>query len=163
MRDTITTARLLLVPFTMIDVERLLNGIRQPDWSPGYPTEGDLEIAQMVAQTRADSFADDGFGPYKIVERASATVIGGAGFVAPPGSDGAVEIGYGLAPEWRNRDIATEAVRGLLEFAWSHPAVERVFARTDPSNLASARVLEKAGMSFVRIDAGLRYYERLRR
>jgi RimJ/RimL family protein N-acetyltransferase len=155
----IETQRLVLVPLTSVDAQGLLSGVRQPNWSAGYPTEGDLEIAQMVAKAPSTFVAANRFGPYIIIDRASCLLIGGAGFIGPPGEDGAVEIGYGVAAEWRNRGIATEAVRGLLQFAWSQPEVGRVFATTDPSNAPSARVLEKAGVSFVRMQSGLKYYE----
>ena len=146
------TERLLLMPFTGADAHRLLSGIRQRDWSAGYPTDGDLEIVRMVAKNPANFSPTNRFGPYKLIERASGLLIGGVGFMGPPGPDGAVELGHGIAPEWRNRGVATEAVRGLLELAWSQPSVARVFATTDPSNAASARVLEKAAMSFVRME-----------
>lgn len=155
----IGTQRLVLVPFTSADAQHLLSGIRQPNWSDGYPTEGDLEIARMVAKAPTSLSSANRFGPYKIIVRTSGLVIGGAGFMGPPGKDSAVEIGYGVAAEWRNRGIATEAVRGLIEFVWSQSAVQRVFATTDESNAASARVLEKAGMSYVWMQAGLKYYE----
>jgi RimJ/RimL family protein N-acetyltransferase len=113
----------------------------------------------MVAKNPTRFSSDNRFGPYTIIDRASGLVIGGAGFIGPPAEDGTVEIGYGIAAEWRNRGIATEAVHGLLQFAWSQPGVERVFATTDPSNASSARVLEKAGMSFVRMQGTLKYYE----
>lgn len=161
-RSHLETRRLLLVPVTRSDADAVLSGVRQSNWSEGYPTEGDVEIAQMMAKAAADSTRFDLFGPFNVVERESGMVIGGAGFLGPPDDQGAVEIGYGLAPERRNRGLATEAVFGLLAFAWSEPSVQRVFATTDPANIASARVLEKAGLSRVRITNELVYYESAR-
>lgn len=158
-RSHLETGRLLLVPLTRSDADAVLSGERQSNWSAGYPADGDVEIARMIANAANDSNGPDLFGPYNVVERESGLLIGGAGFLGPPDDQGAVEIGYGIAPEWRNRGLATEAVVGLLAFAWSQPSVERVFATTDLPNLASARVLEKAGMSRVRIDNELVYYE----
>ena len=89
-----------------------------------YPANGDVEIARMVAKAAADSIGPDLFGPFNVVERELGLVIGGAGFLGPPDDQGAVEIGYGTAPEWRNRGLATEAVVGLLAFAWSQPSVQ---------------------------------------
>ena len=155
----LTTKCLVLVPFARDDAIAMLSGARQSNWSAGYPTEGDLEIARMVASSKVEADFPEGFGPFKVSDRQSGLVIGGAGFLGAPGDDGAVEIGYGIAPEWRNRGFATEAVLGLLTFAWSHPAVQRVVASTHPSNEASIRVLEKAGMSRLRIENALAYYE----
>ena len=64
------------------------------------------------------------------------------------GEAGEVEIGYGVAEDWRGNGYATEAVSALVEWALKQSGVMRVTAETEPSNVASQRVLEKAG--FVR-------------
>ena len=64
------------------------------------------------------------------------------------GEDGKVEIGYGVAEDWRGNGYATEAVSALVDWAMKRPGVLMVTAETEPSNVASQRVLEKAG--FVR-------------
>jgi [ribosomal protein S5]-alanine N-acetyltransferase len=42
----------------------------------------------------------------------------------------------------------TEALRAVLDYAFRNPGMYRVWAVCDAGNVASARVLEKAGMSF---------------
>ena len=64
------------------------------------------------------------------------------------GEEGDVEIGYGVAEDWRGCGYATEAVAALVDWALKQSGVMRVTAETGPSNIASRRVLEKAG--FVR-------------
>ena len=59
-------------------------------------------------------------------------------------ADGAVEIGYGVAPAWRGRGIGTAAVLALLPELARHGA-RLVHAETATANPASGRVLEKAG------------------
>lgn len=59
----------------------------------------------------------------------------------------AVEFGYWLAEECWNQGYATEAVRVLVPFLFEHYGAERVQAHTFAENAASARVLEKAGLS----------------
>ena len=59
--------------------------------------------------------------------------------------DGTVEIGYGILEEYQNRGYATEAVDAAAAWALKQPAVSRVEAETDPGNIASQRVLKKAG------------------
>ena len=61
----------------------------------------------------------------------------------PP--DGVVEIGYGLSPEFRGKGYATEAVTATAEWASQQPGVTAVEAETDDENVASQRVLAKAG------------------
>ena len=138
---TIRTVRLDLVPLD--DDARA--AIRAGDgagrnWTEGYPTPGDLEVAALPA-------APEPWTQYAIVERVTGQTVGGVGFHREP-LDGAVEIGYGIAPGVRGRGIATEAVRALLEVARAN-GVGAVLADTDAGNLASERVLERCG--FVRV------------
>lgn len=58
------------------------------------------------------------------------------------GLQGVVEIGYGVAPSWRQRGYATRAVARLLEVAALDRAIRSVVAETMTENLASQRVLE---------------------
>ncbi len=64
-------------------------------------------------------------------------------------------IGYSLTPGWRGRGYATRAARLVCEWAFEQVGVVRVIAGTAPENVASQRVLERAG--FVREG-----YQRLR-
>ncbi|MBI1847928.1 MAG: GNAT family N-acetyltransferase [Candidatus Rokubacteria bacterium] len=58
-----------------------------------------------------------------------------------------VELGYAIArPHW-GRGYATEAARRIVEWALADPAISRVWAYCHVDNVASARVLEKAGMA----------------
>ena len=76
-----------------------------------------------------------GFVPQQDVERVSA------------------EIGYWLGEPFWGRGIATEALRALTRYAIERHGLSRLFALPFASNLASCRVLEKAGY---RLEARLR-------
>lgn len=82
-----------------------------------------------------------------MIARAQRAVVGSAGFIGPPGEDGEVELGYGIVEERRNRGYATEAAAALVGWALEQPGVERVVARSEVSNDASTRVLEKIGLT----------------
>jgi len=56
------------------------------------------------------------------------------------------EIGYWLAEDYWGRGIITEAIERIIEFGFKTFDINRIFARTFSTNLASQRVLEKAGM-----------------
>lgn len=72
--------------------------------------------------------------------------LGGAGFHAPDWKTPKAEIGYFLLPPARGRGFATEAVRMLVQFAFEHMGVNRVFACCDGDNASSANVLRRAGL-----------------
>jgi ribosomal-protein-alanine N-acetyltransferase len=56
------------------------------------------------------------------------------------------EMGYWLAEEYWGRGIMTEAVKQVVEYGFKTFGINRIFARPFSTNLASQRVLEKAGM-----------------
>jgi RimJ/RimL family protein N-acetyltransferase len=62
-------------------------------------------------------------------------------------TDGIAEIGYGISEEYRNIGYASEAVKAILEWAFSHSEVTAVEAETDTENTASKRVLKKCGFT----------------
>jgi RimJ/RimL family protein N-acetyltransferase len=72
-------------------------------------------------------------------------VIGDCGTHGPAGPEGTIEIGYGLAARYRGQGFGTEAVKALTRWLLAQPAIRRVCARTHVGNMASRRVLEKAG------------------
>jgi RimJ/RimL family protein N-acetyltransferase len=55
------------------------------------------------------------------------------------------ELGYWLGEAYWGRGIATAAVRAVTEHAFTAHELRRVFALPFADNVASARVLEKAG------------------
>ena len=57
------------------------------------------------------------------------------------------DLGYVLARLYWGRGLVTEAGRAIVDLAFSDPAVHRVWAVCDVDNKASARVLEKLGMT----------------
>ncbi|MBO7393880.1 MAG: GNAT family N-acetyltransferase [Abditibacteriota bacterium] len=79
-----------------------------------------------------------------MIELKDGTHVGELCFMGPP-SEGAVEIGYGISEEYRNRGYASEAVKALSAWALDRPGVAAVEAETEPGNRASQRVLAKAG------------------
>lgn len=61
-----------------------------------------------------------------------------------PARDSAVEIGYGILPEYEGNGYTTEAVRAMTRWAFDRSVVF-VEAETEPENKASQRILEKCG------------------
>lgn len=58
-----------------------------------------------------------------------------------------VNLGYVIARACWNRGFATEAVEAVCAWAEAEPDVFRIWAVCAADNLASVRVLEKAGMT----------------
>jgi [ribosomal protein S5]-alanine N-acetyltransferase len=143
--------RLVLRPVPWDAVQAITAGRRLPGWADDYPAEGDAVIAGLLFRAGPAAWpgANQAWGHRQVVERATGLVVGGIGFAGPPGAPGEVELGYGIVPSRQRRGYATEAVAAMLAVAWADPVVEAVLASTAPSNLASQRVLEKAGFQLV--------------
>lgn len=76
------------------------------------------------------------------------TLIGWGGYKGAPDDDGAVEIGYAIAPGLRGRGLATLAAQTMIARAFETPRVGAVIAHTLPEKNASVRILEKLGFVF---------------
>ncbi len=63
-------------------------------------------------------------------------------------------LGYALAPEIWGRGYATEAVRAIVDAAFTLSSVVEIEASVHVENVASRRVLEKAG--FAHVGQGMR-------
>ncbi|MGK5671328.1 GNAT family N-acetyltransferase [Micromonospora sp. URMC 106] len=137
----LTTARLVLRPWSAADVAAVLGDTGSVHWADDFPADGDRVIAGLFDQHPA--WLGE-YGHRLIVERDSGLVVGSVGLFWPP-ADGTVEIGYGIVPSRRGRGYAPEATRALAEFALAAPDVHTVVATVELSNPASVRVLEKAG------------------
>jgi ribosomal-protein-alanine N-acetyltransferase len=141
-------------------VEAVVQGHRLADWAEDFPAAGDVFIAGGLHRGEIDRAQRSGgealWGHHQVVETSSGLVVGGAGFHGPP-TGGEVEIGYGIVPTRQGRGYATEAVTTLVSLALSIPEVVGVVAGTDADNVASQRVLEKAGFRLVDQSDGCRY------
>lgn len=60
-------------------------------------------------------------------------------------TDGSVEIGYGIKPEYEGKGLMTEAVTAMAKWASTQAGVLRVEAESESNNIASQRVLQKSG------------------
>ena len=59
-----------------------------------------------------------------------------------------LSAGFCLGHEWWGQGLMTEALGATLAFAFEGLAARRVSAQCYPANIASGRVMEKAGMRF---------------
>lgn len=123
----------------------------------GQPVPAAVVEAQVLpAMLREYDRLPDGLGYFAAIERATAEPLGWFGLRPPdstglrPGEVGTAELGYRLFPEAWGKGYATEGARALIGSAFTDLDLEQVVATTMTVNLASKRMLEKAGLSLVR-------------
>src|SRR5215468_938184 len=155
------TERLILRRLTRADLDWLaaLHGdpqvMRYID--DGSPVPRAVVVEQILpCLLREYDELPDGLGCFAATRRSGGTPLGWAG-LRPPSSHGldraaasTAELGYRLLPAAWGRGYATEAARALVGSAFSELGLHQVVATTMTVNLASRRVLERAGLSLVR-------------
>ena len=156
--EPLRTNRLVIVPGTpavcraeMEDRARfaeLLDAAVPASWPPPENDEKTMTFFTEYVEKNPDGV---GWAAWYILLQGGdgrKTAIGTCGFTAKPDETGTVETGYSILPEHQRRGYAPEAVSVLVEWAFGHPAVNRVVAHTFPDLRASIRVLEKCGFTF---------------
>lgn len=152
----ITTSRLRLIPATEELLHAALKGndalaaacgrVVPPTWPPLH---FDPTAVKFTLDWLRKHPADAPWGFYCIEvpgdHGAPGTLVGAGGFKGGPDFDGIVEIGYSVLPNFQRKGYALEAVKGLVDFAFSHPKVQMICAHTLASGTGSIGVLRKAG------------------
>lgn len=106
-----------------------------------------LDRAQCVEWVAVSerNYRTRGYGMSALVDRANGETIGFCGLVHPAGQTQA-ELKYAFRREHWGRGLATEAAQAMLAYAQQELGLQHAIATAYPQNLASLRVLRKAGM-----------------
>ena len=146
----IDTARLTLIPATGSFVQaeigdqdafsQLLGAMVPENWPPELLADALLFFLEQLERHPEMS---GWLSWYWILREKERILVGCGGFKGLPRPDGSVEIGYSLLPQYQGNGYASEAVRGLVDWAFEHEEVSQVLAETTPENRRSIRLLEK--------------------
>ena len=147
--EVLESDRLRLLPVSREQAAIILAGGVPPGlrFGPGYPGEFDTEVMDLLAGERAAEAP--GFAPWFITLKATGEIIGHVG--GSLDADGRTyTVGYDVVEAFQRRGYATEALQTLVAYLLSLPGAPVVQADTFPEHIASRRVTEKSGMTFVR-------------
>ena len=149
----IETENLRLIMCELVHFEAMVNGQKQLEQMLDVSVADEWlsfpEAVPYVSEYVKANLDAPGWGMYLFVHAKDNVLIGSGGFKGKGDEAGVVEIGYGVAPGYRKRGLATEAAQGLVDYAFSHPHIKRVDAHTLAERNASTRVLEKVGMRHI--------------
>jgi RimJ/RimL family protein N-acetyltransferase len=153
---TVGTSRLELVAATVElaraeidDLPALARGLGASVAAEWPPPLNDRDSQSWTLRFLEEHLDGAGWAMWYFVRRADRTAVGVGGFKGLPSADGTVEIGYSVLEAQQRRGYASEAVEGLVAWAFGHPEVTRVIAETYPELVASVGVLEKTGFRFI--------------
>ena len=131
----ISTERLSLRPFTIMDIDRLHALWTQPDmrrflWD-------DVIISRDRAADEVERGLENtdrhGIGYWMIEAQKENDLLGFCGFRLID-NEPEIELMYGLERAYWGMGLATEASRVALAWLWNSTGYRRVYARTDPPN-----------------------------
>ena len=120
-------------------LETLLGVSIADDWE-GFPEA--LPVLRASYQTNPEGHR---WGSLFFIEPKVRMLVGFGGFKGPPSHDAVVEIGYAIAPAFRGKGLATDAVEQMVQRAFVDTTVRAVDAHTLGHANPSTRVLEKSG------------------
>lgn len=150
---------------TVIETERLyVRTWRESDIEPLFRIESalrlhtyTLEQPWTLEETRnfvekhinSCSGCQPGFFNCPLILKATDTMIGRVG-LNPLGYDFKVpELEFMIAPEHWGNDYATEIGRAMLRYGFEQAGFNEILGFALPKNIASRRVMEKIGMTFI--------------
>jgi [ribosomal protein S5]-alanine N-acetyltransferase len=145
--------RLLLRPWTHEDVDALhalwtAPEVRRYLWDDIVIKR---EVAELVVNSHLVTADRHGIGYWALHlpppdSRPETPMAGFCGFrFVDDGPE--IELMYGLKGEYWGQGFATESSLAAIEYLWRSTEFQRLYARTDPPNKESVRVMQRIGMT----------------
>lgn len=156
MQVFLETDRLLLRQFTENDVDNLVDLDSDPDvmhyLTGGKPTPREVIQNETLPRILHDYERFEGYGRWAAIEKSTGEFLGWFALRPREGaSPDEVELGYRLRKSAWGNGYSTEGSRALIRKGFTELGVQRVVAETMAVNIASRRVMEKSGLTLVRI------------
>ncbi|MCA1444018.1 GNAT family N-acetyltransferase [Ensifer sp. IC4062] len=147
MRYFFASQRLVARPFTRLDLDVLVAIRAEPEvarfqsWECFTEDDGRAFLESNALRNPGEP----GWFQFALERTEDRAVIGDCGLKTFESDIRLAQIGYTIARQYWGQGYATEAVRGLIEYAFGNFPIHRITASVDPRNAASLRVLEKCG------------------
>ena len=147
---TITTQRLMLRAFTAEDANPLHRIMGEKGVLAYFPNQDppSLQRTQKLVSGQLAHWKEHGYGWWAVELRTESGLVGWAGLQYLPDTD-ETEVAYFLEKKYWGQGLGTEAAQAGLQFGFGELGLARIVGIVHPDNIASQRVLEKAGMQFV--------------
>jgi 8-oxo-dGTP diphosphatase len=143
----IETLRLVLRPLRLedaADIQRMASEWEVARYTANIPYPYEAGMAEAWIKTHRDDFEI----VFAIERRQDSAFVGCIG-VEPDAATREAEFGYWIGKPYWGAGYATEALSGLVDYAFVTFDVDRARAAAMPDNRASIRVQEKVGFRYV--------------
>ncbi len=149
---TLETPRLTLRPIGEADVEAIFRYASNPNVTRYtlFETHRDRnDTLAFIRDIAMKQYEAELPGPFGICWKEDpASILGTIGGRWATQPNKTIEIGFAIAEEFWGRGIVAEAARALIGYIFGSYDAVRVQAHCMAENTASARVMEKLGMTF---------------
>jgi RimJ/RimL family protein N-acetyltransferase len=146
----IETGRLILRTFERADLDAVLAYHALPDvqryldWKARDKSEVRAALEAMQQQVSLQRPGDT--LTLAIVRQADGAMMGQVSLRWHDATAGQGELRFLLNPVYRGQGYAEEAVRSIVDLAFDHFRIHRIFARCDARNSRAAKMLQRLGM-----------------
>jgi ribosomal-protein-alanine N-acetyltransferase len=144
------TERLLLRKVSLDDAADIFEYATDPEvpkfmpWEPHQSIQETYDYLERVIKR----YQEHDPGPWAIVRKRDAKMIGTCSYGSWEREHRRAEIGYVLNQRYWGQGYMTEAIGAIIAFGFRELGLNRIQARCEVPNIGSARVMEKAGMTF---------------
>ena len=146
------TKRLILKTTELSDLDKLIALRSDPDVMR-YIGDGTVHTEEQVKKflSMAIPYQEKhGIGFCMVYEKESGSFIGQAGLfhIGYYDAQPEIEIAYRLHKKFWGNGYATELAKALIQWGFQHLPVDKLIAAAEPENIASQKVLKKAGLDY---------------
>ena len=150
MKVIFETDRLLVRQYVEEDGEAFFRLNTDPQvlrYVPDQALQSVEQARQLLIDHPIADYRKHGFGRGACILKSTGEQIGFAGlkFLDELGE---VDVAYRLLPAYWGQGLATEAARASVRYGFAELGLRRIVGLVMPENIASARVLEKAGLRY---------------
>ena len=147
-KRTITTERLALRPFEMSDAKRvseLCNNFNIFKSTLTLPYPYPIESALAWIPTHEENFTNDKLYEFAVTDKSTGELFGAISISNNQRHKNG-QIAYWIGEEYWGNGYATEALKALIDFAFTEKGYNKVWGGFFASNPSSGKVMQKAGM-----------------
>lgn len=149
---TLETQRLILRPIELSDAEAIFQYAKNPNvsrftlWEPHQTIQDSLNyIKEYVFNYYAQGVPE----PFGIsLKENPQKLIGTVGCFWSSRHDKSMELAYAISEDYWGQGLVAEAAQTVIDYCFKEFSLKRIQARCKIENKASARVMEKIGMSY---------------
>ncbi len=145
------TERLLLRKGTINDAAEIYENYGKDPLVSRYVVwnkHNDINDAISLMEKWEESYSELTSYKWLVIEKESQKIIGSITAVKVDCINKTVALGYCFGSKWWNRGFATECLKRVIKFFFEQVKVETIYGSHLVANVASGKVMKKAGMTY---------------